>query len=91
MVHDENSKLRNVWMSYVAVLLSKQRRDEMKIHRAVCIENKYGGFTTHTLCGRDDKRSVDGFNSTDDPHGVTCKLCVDIQTNPNHWRYKKYL
>jgi len=40
--------------------------------------NRFGGFTTHTACGREtlqDDENGGGNNSTDVVADVTCKLC----------------
>jgi hypothetical protein len=61
----------------------------MVTHKAVSIPNKYDGYTTGTLCGRfSEQPSNDGFNSDEVP---TCKFCLKIMENKNHWRNKKYL
>ncbi len=48
----------------------------VKLHLATCRPNRFGGFTTHTLCGRDNKANLDGCNSTGNPAEVTCKFCL---------------
>jgi len=63
----------------------------MKIHLNYSIENSYGGYTTGTLCGLENKKSTDGTNSTDKKEHVTCLKCLKILNNPNHWRYRKLL
>jgi hypothetical protein len=62
----------------------------MVIHFAYSIPNRYDGYNYGTICGLENKKSVD-INSTDIVTNVTCKKCLSILDNPNHWRYRKYI
>lgn len=66
------------------------RSKTMIVHRAAQITKDDTTITT-TLCGRSNRKSMLGFNSADNPEEVTCKLCQKIQSDPKHWRVKKYL
>jgi hypothetical protein len=48
----------------------------MVTHFAKVTTNKLGWTRTHTLCGRSNSASKDGFNSTDKREEVTCKFCL---------------
>ncbi len=63
----------------------------MVTHLNYGIPNQYGGHTTGTVCGRENRDSDDGTNSTSAPAEVTCKLCLKIMANPKHWRHRKYI
>lgn len=63
----------------------------MVTHLNYIRSNQYGGHTTGTVCGRVNRESADGTNSTGDPAEVTCKLCLKIMQNPKHWRYRRYI
>ncbi len=61
-----------------------------KVHLAVSKENRHGGHDYDTLCGR-ESGELDEKNAEDARSKVTCKLCLSILGNPNHWRYRKWL
>lgn len=64
----------------------------MVVHLAVQIERDNGNtILTTTLCGRSNKRSEDGTNSSTLHYRVDCELCKAIMSNPNHWRNRKFL
>jgi hypothetical protein len=50
----------------------------MKQHFAVVKPNRFGGHNYSTLCGRQNKQSDDGGNSTALHSQVTCKFCLKI-------------
>jgi hypothetical protein len=61
-------------------------------HLAYCLPNQYGGHNYGTVCGLENRACKDdGRNTTDKPDEVTCKKCLAIINNPNHWRHKKYI
>jgi len=61
-------------------------------HLAYCIPNEYGGHNFGTLCGLENRLSKENDgNRTDKQYEVTCKKCLAIMQNPNHWRYRKYI
>lgn len=64
----------------------------MKKHYVVSYENGYG-YTTVTLCGRAHSEGDcdTGNNVSETEAEVTCKLCLNILAEPNHWRHRKYL
>lgn len=52
----------------------------MKTHFAVVRENKYGGHSYRTLCGRSSMQfEGDGINDTADWSEVTCKFCLKLR------------
>lgn len=55
-------------------------------HKQVYINGPFGGEVNTTLCGRVSEADPDGMNVG---RKVTCKLCLAIQANPNHWRHKQ--
>jgi hypothetical protein len=63
----------------------------MKVHLAVSGKGTFGGTITTTLCGRMNKQSRDGMNSSDERDEVTCGHCKAVLADPKHWRYRKYL
>jgi len=63
----------------------------MVTHLNFEVKNKYGGFTTGTVCGCEHSDSEDGTNSTSVVSDVDCKLCLKIINNPKHWRHRKYI
>lgn len=65
--------------------------DVVKIHLAVSGKGAFGGTITTTLCGRMNKKSDDGMNSTGDRAVVDCAHCLRILEWPEHWRYRKYV
>ena len=54
-------------------------------HQQIFKESVFGGILNTTLCGRMSHTDDDGMNVGD---AVTCKLCLKINANPNHWRFK---
>lgn len=48
----------------------------MKTHLSRVRDNRFGGQTYSTVCGRMNARSTDGINCTDDEQSVTCKFCL---------------
>lgn len=48
----------------------------MVIHRARTRPGIFGGTLTTTDCGRMNRMSEDGMNSTGDDSKVTCKFCL---------------
>lgn len=64
----------------------------MKTHFAVQTKTVFGnGTLTTTLCGRSNRQSTDGFNSTAKAAEVTCEFCRKIMADPKHWRARKFL
>ncbi len=55
--------------------------------------DKFGAKTciTGTVCGLENKLSTDGTNSTSNHNEVTCKKCLAIMADSNHWRHRKYI
>jgi hypothetical protein len=62
----------------------------MVVHLAYSIPNRYDGFNYGTVCGLENKQSKD-INATNIVLDVTCKKCLDIMKQTQHWRYKKYI
>lgn len=48
----------------------------MKLHKSVTRNDRFGGITTTTLCGRMNKACDDRMNIADDDVGVTCRFCL---------------
>lgn len=48
----------------------------MVIHHARVIKGMFGGTRTSTECGRMNKESLDGMNSSGVESEVTCKFCL---------------
>lgn len=63
----------------------------MKLHLNYLVPNQYGGYNTGTVCGRENKQSDDGTNSTHVHSEVTCKFCLTIMADEKHWRHRKYI
>lgn len=63
----------------------------MVIHLNYIIKNSYNTLNTGTICGVDNKLSKDGTNSSSVHREVTCKKCLAILKNTNHWRYIKFV
>lgn len=65
----------------------------LKQHLAVQKDATIGGAVVHitaTLCGRENKESDDGTNSTDARIDVTCGHCRKILADPKHWTLRKW-
>lgn len=63
----------------------------MKLHLNYLLPNAYGGHTTGTVCGRENRMSDDGTNSTHVHTDVTCALCLKIIADKAHWRHRKFI
>lgn len=65
----------------------------IKIHLAVTYAARaaHGGVLNTTLCGRMNRATPDGMNSTGNREEVTCWYCSEILAKPNNWRHRKYL
>lgn len=48
----------------------------MKQHKELIKDNRWGGHTYMTLCGRSSSKSMDGMNVADTENEITCKLCI---------------
>jgi hypothetical protein len=61
----------------------------VKLHFAITWDSRHAHHTG-TLCGRESSKTAETncVESTDD---VTCKSCLGILNNPNHWRHRKYV
>lgn len=67
---------------------------KLKTHIPVFRAMKQKGcFVTTTLCGvfSQARDAVADRNVADDSNPVTCKVCLRIQSQPNHWRHKNIL
>ena len=53
----------------------------LKQHLAVIKSNTFGGDSYSTLCGRESGKS----HNRDELKNVTCKLCIKIINDPDHW------
>lgn len=62
----------------------------MKLHLAT-VKHRDGGTITHTLCHRDNAKSLDGYNSTGEPAEVTCGHCLRIMAQPWYKRRQAQL
>jgi hypothetical protein len=63
----------------------------MVTHLNYIITNSYGVNVTGTVCGLENKLSTDGTNSTRILSEVTCKKCLKIINDSEHWRNRKYI
>ena len=67
---------------------------KLKIHIPVFRAMKQKGcFVTTTLCGvfSQDRDAEADRNVADESNPVNCKVCLRIQSQPNHWRNKNIL
>jgi len=63
----------------------------MKVtHKQIYIKGVFGGIANTTLCGRVSDACVDA-NVADGEEKITCKLCLRIQADPEHWQHKQVL
>lgn len=62
----------------------------MRIHLNYLIKRN-DTTITGTVCGLENKQSVDGTNSTSFHDEVTCKKCLKIMSDAKHWRHRKYI
>jgi hypothetical protein len=50
----------------------------MKQHKSNMKENRFGGWSNRTLCGRSNRASSDGMNVAATDAEVTCKFCLKL-------------
>lgn len=63
---------------------------DMKLHFST-ISHHSGRTVTGTLCGRENRQSQDGTNSTEVQIEVTCGHCLKIIADKKNWRHRKFL
>lgn len=63
----------------------------MKTHLAVSEQRPNGAHWTGTLCGFQSSHSQDGANAETDHSKVSCKKCLAIMADSNHWRHRRFV